>query len=116
MSAHVRLQRVRIFNEQGRPEFVRDNKGEIVHSRLDEPTLRTIAQTTHGAYYPLGPLGEGLAKVRITLETMNITSGSAPARKFGVDRFHWFIAAVLLLLVTESLVGTRRRSIANTAA
>jgi Ca-activated chloride channel family protein len=100
---------IQIFNEQGRPEFVRDNKGEIVHSRLDEPTLRNIAQTTHGAYYPLGPLGEGLAKVRITLETMNISSGSAPARKFGVDRFHWFIASVLFLLVTESLIGTRRR-------
>lgn len=99
---------IQIINEQGRPELLKDNKGEIVHSRLDEPTLRSIAQTTHGAYYPLGPLGEGLAKVRITLETMNITSGSAPARKFGVDRFHWFIASVLLLLVIESLIGTRR--------
>ena len=99
---------IQIINEQGRPEFVRDNKGEIVRSRLDEPTLRNIAQTTHGAYYPLGPLGEGLAKVRITLETMNISSGSAPARRFGVDRFHWAIAAVLFLLVIESLIGTRR--------
>jgi len=100
---------IQILNEQGRPEFVRDNKGEIVRSRLDEPTLRSIAQSTHGAYYPLGPLGEGLAKVRITLETMNISSGSAPARKFGVDRFHWFIAAILFLLTIESLIGTRRR-------
>ena len=99
---------IQIINEQGRPELLKDNKGEIVHSRLDEPTLRSIAQATRGAYYPLGPLGEGLARVRITLETMNISSGSAPARKFGVDRFHWFIAAVLLLLVLESLVGTRR--------
>jgi hypothetical protein len=71
--------------------------------------LRNIAQTTHGAYYPLGPLGEGLAKVRITLETMKLSSSSAPARKFGVDRFHWFIAAALFLLVAESLIGTRRR-------
>lgn len=99
---------IQIINDQGRPEFVKDNKGEIVHSRLDEPTLRNIAQTTHGAYYPLGPLGEGLAKVRNTVETMNLSSGSAPARKFGVDRFHWAIAAVLLLLVAESLIGTRR--------
>ncbi len=99
---------IQMINEQGRPEFVRDNKGEIVRSRLDEPTLRTIAQTTHGAYYPLGPLGEGLAKVRLSLETMNFTSGSAPARKLGVDRFHWAIGAVLFLLVIESLIGTRR--------
>jgi len=95
-------------NEQGKPELVRDSRGEVVRSRLDEPTLRAIAQATRGAYYPLGPLGEGLAKVRLALETLNTGSGSAPARKFGVDRFHWPVAAVLILLVAESLIGTRR--------
>jgi len=96
-------------NEQGKPELVRDSRGEVVRSRLDEPTLRAIAQATHGAYYPLGPLGEGLAKVRLALENLNAGSASAPARKLGVDRFHWFVAGVLLLLVAESLIGTRRR-------
>ena len=35
----------------------------------------------------MGPLGEGLAKVRLSLENLDWTAGSAPARKFGVDRF-----------------------------
>ena len=100
---------IRFLNEQGKPELVRDSRDEVVHSRLDEPTLRNIAQATHGAYYPLGPLGEGLAKVRLALENMNAGSGSAPARKLGVDRFHWPVAGVLVLLVVESLIGTRRR-------
>jgi hypothetical protein len=68
------------------------------------PSLRP-----RGAYYPLGPLGEGLAKVRLALETLNTGSASAPARKLGVDRFHWPVAGVLVLLVAESLIGTRRR-------
>jgi len=97
---------IQIVNEQGRTEFLRDNKGEVVRSRLDEPTLRSIAQATHGAYYPLGPVGEGLAKVRLALET-GAGSGTTPARKFGVDRFHLFVAFVILLLVMESLIGTR---------
>jgi Ca-activated chloride channel homolog len=100
---------IEFVNEQGRPEVVRDSKGEVVHSRLDEATLRSIAQVTKGAYYPLGPLGEGLAKVRLAVENLDWTSGSAPARKFGVDRFQLPVAAVLVLLVGESLVGTRRR-------
>jgi Ca-activated chloride channel family protein len=100
---------IQMLNEQGKPELVRDSRGEVVHSRLDEPTLRAIAQATHGAYYPLGPLGEGLTKVRLALENLNAGSAGAPARKLGVDRFHWPVAGVLFLLVAESLIGTRRR-------
>jgi len=100
---------IQVPNEQGKLELVRDSRGEIVRSRLDEPTLRAIAQATRGAYYLLGPLGEGLAKVRLALETLDTGPGSVPARKFGVDRFHWFVAAALILLAGESLIGTRRR-------
>ena len=100
---------IQFLNEQGKPELVRDSRGEVVRSRLDEPTLRAIAQATHGAYYPLGPLGEGLAKIHLALENLNAGSAAAPARKLGVDRFHWFVAGVLLLRVAESLIGTRRR-------
>jgi Ca-activated chloride channel family protein len=99
---------IQMVNDQGKLEFVRDNKGQIVRSRLDEATLRAIARATRGEYYPLGPLGEGLAKVRLALETLNFGTGAAPARKLGVDRFHLFVALVILLLVAESLIGTRR--------
>ncbi len=99
---------IHIVNEQGKPELVRDSKGEIVRSRLDEATLRGIGQATSGAYYPLGQLGEGLIRVRLALDAMNTASGSAPARKFGVERFHFPATAALVLLLTESLIGTRR--------
>jgi Ca-activated chloride channel homolog len=98
-----------IPNEQGKMELVRDRNGEVVRSRLDEATLTAIAKATHGAYYPLGPLGEGLAKVRLALEDIDATAGGTPTRKLGVDRFHWPVAGVLALLVVESLIGTRRR-------
>jgi Ca-activated chloride channel family protein len=100
---------IQMLNEQGKPELLRDSKGEVVRSRLDEPTLRGIAQATHGAYYPLGPVGEGLAKVRLDVENMTILTGAAPARKLGVDRFHLPVGIVLGLLVVESLIGSRRR-------
>ena len=96
-------------DEQGRTQVVRDNRGETVRSHLDETALRAIAEATHGAYYPMGPLGEGLAKVRLALQNLSGNSGSTPERKLGVDRFHVPVAAVLVLLVSESLIGTRRR-------
>ena len=97
------------MNEQGKTALLLDNAGRVVHSQLDEGALRAIAQATHGAYFPLGPLGEGLAKVQLGLENSRASFGSSPARKLGVDRFYFFVAAVLGLLVIESLLGTRRR-------
>jgi len=100
---------IQVLNEQGKPELERDSRGEAVRSRLDETNLRGIAQAARGSYYALGPVGEGLAKVRLALENVSVAPGFAPARKLGVDRFHWPVAGVLLLLVFESLIGTRRR-------
>jgi Ca-activated chloride channel family protein len=101
---------IQIVNDEGKLELLHDSKGQIVVSHLDEPTLRQIAESSKGEYHPLGPLGEGLSKVRLSVEAMNSKSGAAPARKLGVDRFHIPVAAVLLLLVAESLIGTRRRT------
>ena len=99
---------IQMLNEQGQPALVRDNQGAPVRSRLDEPTLRAVATATKGAYHPLGALGEGLARVRNAL-ALQASAGDTSGSKRGVDRFHWFVAAVLLLVVVESLVGTRRK-------
>lgn len=100
---------IQVYNEQGQLVLLRDNRGQVVRSRLDEETLRNIAAATKGAYYPLGPLGEGLAKVRLAADALDKRRGTAPASKLGVDRFHWPVGIALALLVAESLIGTRRR-------
>jgi Ca-activated chloride channel family protein len=100
---------IRVVNEPGRTELLRDAKGEVVHSRLDEMTLRRIAQVTRGSYYALGPLGEGLARIRAAIAALGAPGNGAPARKLGIDRFHWPLAAATLLIAGESLIGTRRR-------
>lgn len=102
---------IRITNEQGRQELLRDKKGEVVRSRLDESTLQAIAKATGGAYFPLGPVGEGLAKVQLSVNDLEFDSGSTPVNKLGVDRFHVPVAIGLLLLAMESLIGTRRREV-----
>ena len=99
---------IKVLNEQGQVDLVRDTKGEVVRSRLDEATLRKMAEVTKGNYYPLGPVGEGLAKVRLVVQDANF-AGAMPGRTFGVERFHVFVAVILLFLVAESLLGTRRR-------
>lgn len=102
---------IHFVTEQGLPMLVRDKKGDTVLSRLDETTLTSIARATGGAYYPLGSLGEGLAKARLAVDALNTNKGTGPGQKFGVERFYIPIAIALVLLVIESLVGTRRGSL-----
>lgn len=92
----------------GQTDYVRDSRGEVVRSRLDEETLIAIAKATGGSYFPLGRLGEGLAKVSRAIATTN-AAGFARTRAQGVERFHVPLAIGLACLVIESLIGTRRR-------
>jgi Ca-activated chloride channel family protein len=103
---------IKITNERGQPELLRDKDGAVVTSRLDEATLREIAQATHGAYFPLGPLGEGLARVQSSLTELAARADAARDNKSGVDRFQYPLAAALVWLVGESLLSTRRRKAA----
>ena len=101
---------IQMLNAAGQMELVRDAKGQPVRSQLDEKTLTTIAKATGGDYYPLGTLGEGLAKVRAAVETLDRSAGLQRTRSHGVDRYYWPVAVMLLLLVAESLIGTRRKN------
>jgi Ca-activated chloride channel family protein len=102
---------IQMLNPAGQLELVHDAKGNAVHSHLDEKTLAAIAAATGGNYYPLGLLGEGLAKVRSAVETLDRATELHRTRNYGIDRYYWPLAAMLILLAVESLIGTRRKSI-----
>ena len=106
---------IQFVNAAGQTELVRDAKGEVVRSRLDETTLREIAQATGGSYYPLGALGDGLTKVRSAIHALDAASGLRQSLKNGVEHFHLPLAVALAFIVAESLIGTRRRNFPATA-
>ena len=51
---------IQLAGADGAPQLVRDERGEPVRSRLDETTLRAVAQVTGGVYQALGADGRGL--------------------------------------------------------
>ncbi|MBI3878797.1 MAG: VWA domain-containing protein [Verrucomicrobia bacterium] len=106
---------IQVPDGRGGVQPLRDERGQVVESRLDEVTLRALAAATGGDYQPLGALGEGMGEVRRALANATDAPGASLAHKFGVDRFHVFVAAVLALLVAESLIGTRRRVVEGEA-
>ena len=92
----------------GGREVLLNAQSQPVQSRLDEPTLRAIAEATHGTYQPLGALGDGLDHVRLALEATDGLSRWVITHRDGVDHFQVPVALALALLVVESLLGTRR--------
>jgi Ca-activated chloride channel family protein len=106
---------IQFANATGQMELVRDARREIVHSRLDEQTLREIAQATGGSYYPLGTLGEGLTKVRSAIHLLDSAGGPRQSAKNGVEHFHLPLGVTLALIIVESLTGTRRKNFPATS-
>ncbi|HZT23906.1 MAG TPA: VWA domain-containing protein [Verrucomicrobiae bacterium] len=100
---------IQTVNAAGQPELLRDAQGRIVRSRLDETTLREIAQATGGEYFPLGPAGEGLLKIRPAIRTLEAARLEHQPDQNGVERFYVPLAAMLALLAVEPLLGTRRK-------
>ena len=105
---------IQFMDDRGVVETMRDAGGRVVLSQLDEVTLSEIASATHGSYHPLGNLGEGLKEVGGQVEKARNSRDLSNVRKLGVDRYYFLIAAATILLVLESLIGTRRREFTRT--
>jgi Ca-activated chloride channel family protein len=95
-------------DETGATSFHHDSDGELVHSRLDEATLRSIARITGGAYEPLGQRGEGLQKIYdryiATLPRQNLEERR---EKIRFERYEWPLGLAILLLAWEFLIRER---------
>jgi Ca-activated chloride channel family protein len=98
---------LRALNASGQMDLLRDARGEIVRSQLDEKTLAQIATAGGGGYFPLGRLGEGLMRVQQHMQASQLAN-AARSRAQAIDRYYVTLALLVFILVVESLLGTRR--------
>ncbi|NCQ26793.1 MAG: hypothetical protein AUJ96_10175 [Armatimonadetes bacterium CG2_30_66_41] len=98
-----------VSNEQGQTEYKRDEKGEVVLSKLDPVTLQKIAFTTNGKYHHASQ-GE-LELQRIYEDLSKLERKQLQTRKFTQheDRFQLLLALAIVLLVVEWAMTDRRR-------
>lgn len=112
----VRIFTIGIGREEGAPipraggGFRRDRNGEIILSRLDEPTLQRIALETGGRYVRSVTGDVDLEQiylqgVKATLADRELGAGR---RQRWNARFQWLLGAAMLLLMIEMLIPTRR--------
>ena len=95
----------------GEAGFVKDAKGQVVKSKLDENRLREIAQATGGIYLHLesGPqtmrqlYAAGLSKLK-TAE-IDARLSSRP-----IERYEWPLAGAIVALIASLFINDRKRA------
>lgn len=97
------------IEQDGQTSYLKDRSGQVVKSRLDEESLRTIATTTGGAYlYAEGP-DLGLDKLyQDYISKMEKRELKTAMQRRFEERYQWPLGFALLLLALEPLVGERR--------
>lgn len=89
--------------------YVKDTKGHVVKSRLNEDTLRQIAATTAGAYVHSGEASLGLDEIfRDHISTMEKRELQSTVQRRYDARFQIPLAVAIALLLIEPAVGERR--------
>ncbi len=98
---------LRIRNEQGIEEFVRDSSGQPVLSKLDEGTLQAIAQGTGGSYSRLS--SDSLDQLyNSVIARLPREERESELQEIGIERFQWALASALVFLVFDILIRRRR--------
>ena len=87
---------------------MRDRTGEVVMSRLDESTLRRVAETTGGAYYRASPGGEEMDLVYDTLASLERAEYESREFTQYVERYQYILLFGLAFLVAYSVIRDRR--------
>ena len=98
---------LRIRNEEGIEEFVRDSSGQPILSKLDENTLQAIAQVTGGIYSQLS--SDSLDQLyNSVIARLPREERESELQEIGIERFQWALAFALVFLVFDILIRRRR--------
>lgn len=85
--------------------FVKDSEGKLVKSALNEDILERIARETGGFYVRSAPGDFGLERVyEQGLAQLQRAENEERMSKIWTERFQWFMAAGLLLVVVETCI------------
>jgi Ca-activated chloride channel family protein len=95
----------------GQQTFVKDRKGQVVKSRLDEAVLQKIAAETNGAYVRAAGPSLGLDQVYTDyISKLDKRELKSTMEKKFEQRFQLPLLAAVVLLLIEPLIGSRRRT------
>lgn len=109
----VKVYTIGVGSAQGQPipmdgDLLKDREGNIVVTRLDEPTLQQVAQAGGGAYVHAGNEEFGLNPIIDDIRKMEDEEFSSVVFEEFDEQYMYFFAIAFALLVLEMLIGDRK--------
>ena len=96
--------------DSGGSSFVKDDKGQVVKSKLDEKRLREIAESTGGFYLHLENGPRTMQQlVASGLSTLHASDIDARMSRRPIERYQWPLAGAVLALGVAVLLRDRKR-------
>ena len=100
---------LRLRDEKGALTYVKDDQGNVVKSRLNETLLTQIATTAKGFYLPMAGANTVQVLYDRGLAPLPKTEHSSKLVKRYHERFQWFLALAIVLLLLEMFLPDRKR-------
>ncbi len=98
-----------VYNSQGQQVgFKKDQSGNIVLTKLDESTLKDIASETGGDYFRAANGRDELDIIYKKLSSLRKTEFGEKKITDYADRFYYFLAPAILLLLLEFFISERK--------
>ncbi|MBR4999997.1 MAG: hypothetical protein IKY11_03575, partial [Rikenellaceae bacterium] len=92
-------------------DFLNDNEGNIVVTKLDEKILEQIAVTTGGTYIRANNHSIGLQEIINRINELEKKELSTMVFEEYNEQYQWFVGAALLLLLLDFLMYDRRNKL-----
>jgi Ca-activated chloride channel family protein len=109
----IKIYTIGIGTPEGAPinmgdDFIRDEAGNMVVTKLDEAVLRQIAVLTDGAYIRSTNQSMGLAEIIAKIDETEKKEFSAQMFEQYDEQYAWFLGAALACVILGWLVLTRK--------
>ncbi|HXG49517.1 MAG TPA: VWA domain-containing protein, partial [Methylomirabilota bacterium] len=104
---------LRTYDAKGRGDFIRDENGNAVKSRLNEALLRQIAQVTGGFFMAMSGANTMDLLYERGLAPLPKSEFAARQVKRHYERYQWFVGAAIALLLVEMFLPERGRASAR---
>ena len=99
---------VTVKNAAGNTDYVRDEQGQVVKTKLNEPLLTRIAGDTGGFYLPLRGASTMDTLYDKGLSLLPKADGPGRVVRHYHEQYHWPLAAAMLLLIAQMFFPERR--------